>query len=602
MKPADMRKTMGLLTLRERDILQSFVAGKRYKEIADELGVNASTVAVHVRNAYKKLDVHSRKELVSSFEEMTAGLKKPETETAAPSSAGTVFREGGNLPLFQIAQFAARQYVLALDQGSTHSRAVVLNRSGEVISAAQKKLEQHAPQKGWVEQDGLSIWSTQAGVAAEAITSAGLRESQIAAVGIANQRETTLVWDRESGAPVYPAISWADCRTSDRCERLRREGRTAWIRAKTGLVPDAFFSATKIQWILEHVKGARRLAEAGRLLFGTVDSWLVWNFTRGEVHVTDVSNASRTLLYNIYRGEWDRELLALFGIPETMLPQVRPSSEVYAVIRTPFFADGVPIAGLIADQQAAMFGQRCATPGMVKCSCGTSCFVMMNTGPRPVLSKNALLTTVAWSVNGETAYALEGGLFMAEASLDWLREKLGLFHKTSDVERIAGTVDDSGGVYMVPAFSGLGAPYWNRHVRGTLVGLSCDSNAGHLCRAVIEGIACQAADVLKMMTSDSGLPVAGFRADGRMTGNDLFMQFLADICGMPISRSKVDESMALGAAYCAGLAVGYWSGQAEIDGLWKAECRFEPRMEDARRRRYLKGWRRALATAMFWGR
>jgi glycerol kinase len=255
-----------------------------------------------------------------------------------------------------------------------------------------------------------------------------------------------------------------------------------------------------------------------------------------------------------------------------MLPQVRPSSEVYAVIRTPFFADGVPIAGLIADQQAAMFGQRCATPGMVKCSCGTSCFVMMNTGPRPVLSKNALLTTVAWSVNGETAYALEGGLFMAEASLDWLREKLGLFHKTSDVERIAGTVDDS------------------------------DSNAGHLCRAVIEGIACQAADVLKMMTSDSGLPVAGFRADGRMTGNDLFMQFLADICGMPISRSKVDESMALGAAYCAGLAVGYWSGQEEIDGLWKAECRFEPRMEDARRRRYLKGWRRALATAMFWGR
>jgi glycerol kinase len=309
------------------------------------------------------------------------------------------------------------------------------------------------------------------------------------------------------------------------------------------------------------VKGARRLADSGRLLFGTVDTWLVWNFTRGAVHVTDASNASRTLLYNIHRGEWDADLLALFDIPASMLPQVKSSSEVYAVMRNSFFAGGVPVSGIIADQQAALFGLRCVSPGMVKCSCGTSCFVMMNTGPRPILSKNDLLTTIAWSVNGEVVYALEGGLFMAEASLEWLRDGLGLVRKTSDIEALAATVKNNGGVYMVPAFSGLGAPYWNRHARGTLVGLTCDSNAGHLCRAVFEGIAYQTNEVLKMMASDAGLSVSSFRADGRMTENNLLMQFQSDILGLPISRSRVGESMALGAAYCAGLAVGYWSGQ-----------------------------------------
>lgn len=583
-----VREAFGLLTLRERDILQALVEGKRYKEIASDFQVNVSTIAVHIRNAYKKLNVHSRRELLEYFKSITPQEAEAPKETDGQS--------------FQIAQFAARQYILALDQGSTHSRAIVLDRDGKVVSSAQKKVEQVVPHKGWVEQDGLSLWSTQAGVVAEAITSASLRESQIAAIGIANQRETTLVWDRESGVPVYPAISWADSRTAAQCARLRKEGKTAWIRNKTGLVPDAFFSATKIQWILENVKGARKLAESGRLLFGTVDTWLVWNFTRGEVHVTDVSNASRTLLYNIHQGVWDAELLELFDIPETMLPQVRSSSEVYAMTKMPFFADGVPIAGIIADQQAAMFGQRCAAPGMAKCSCGTSCFVMMNTGNRPVLSKNELLTTVAWSVGGETMYALEGGLFMAEASLDWLRGNMGIAHTASDIMRMAGTVSDNGGVYMIPAFSGLGAPYWNRHARGTLVGLSCESTAGHLCRAVVESIAYQVQDVLKKMISDAGVSVTEFRADGRLTRDDLLMQILADICGMPVNRSHAGYPMALGAAFCAGLAVGYWPSQSELDALWAADRRFEPQLEETTRRRHIKDWRHALETALFWGR
>lgn len=568
-----------LLTVRERDVLKRIAGGLSNKEIAAELGLSATTVAVHARNMYKKIRVHSRKEAIALAESKTGPLFR------APRARG-----------------AGRHYVLALDQGSTHSRAVVFDHDGKAVSFAQKRLEQNSPREGWVEQDGLSIWSTQAGVAAEALASAGLTGNRIAAVGITNQRETTLVWDRETGRPVYPAISWSDGRTADVCEQMKRDGRAEWIRDKTGLVPDAFFSATKVKWILDHVAGARRRAEAGRLLFGTVDTWLVWNCTRGEVHVTDASNASRTMLYNIHTGEWDRELLAFFGIPACMLPRVRPSSEVYGVTREPFLADGVPIAGIVGDQQAALFGQRCVSPGMVKCSYGTGCFMMMNTGNTPIRSKNNLLTTIAWAVDGQVVYALEGGIFVAEAALEWLREGLGLIRETSDAEKLAATVPDNGGVYMVPAFEGLGAPHWQRQARGTLMGLTRDSQAGHIARAALEGIAFQTRDVLKAMESDSGISIAGFRVDGRVTENDLLMQFQSDILGVPVSRPKAGESMALGAAYLAGLAVGYWSSQAEIDRQWSEDRRYVPLMNSERLRQLVKGWERALETAVFWGR
>lgn len=586
-----MRRAIRLLTLREREIVQKVVAGRSNKEIAADLGLSASTVAVHVRNSYKKLNVHSRKEVVSKLESL-APSQPEESGGRLPSKAsGSSFR---------IGRAAAQQYVLALDQGSTHSRAVVFDHGGRAVAFAQKKVEQRAPCEGWVEQSGQEIWSTQAGVAAEAIASAGLSGSHIAAVGITNQRETTLVWDRETGLPVGPAIGWSDRRTAEACERLKKEGRSAWIRSKTGLIPDAFFSATKIRWILDHVKGARKLADAGRLLFGTVDSWLVWNFTRGDVHVTDASNASRTMLYNIFEGKWDRELLELFDIPVGMLPEVRTSSEVYGATSAPVFAENVPVAGIVGDQQAALFGQRCAAAGMVKCSYGTGCFMMMNTGTKPIRSRNALLTTIAWSIGGKVTYALEGGIFVAEEAVGWLQEGLGLIRKQSDIEKLAATVPDNGGVYMVPAFSGLGAPHWNRRARGLLVGLTPAATAGHLARATLEGIAFQTRDVLKAMEADSGISISGFRVDGRVTANDLLMQFQSDILGVPVSRPKAFETMALGAAYLAGLAVGYWSGQEELDRQWEEERRFLPAMASKSVRQLTKEWERALRTAIFW--
>jgi len=584
----DPRQDSRLLTLREREILRRIVSGSSNKEIAAELGVSANTIAVHVRNIYKKIKVHSRKEAVARLASVVR---------AAAGFTGRDLR-----PCFpRRGHGASSQYVLALDQGTTRSCAIVFDKRGNAVSFAQKKVEQAHPHPDWVENDGLSIWSTQAGVAAEAIASAGLSESQIAAIGIANQRATTLVWDRETGRPVCPAIMWQDRRTADICDRLKKGGSVEWIRSKTGLVPDPYFSATKIKWILDHVRGARRLAESGRLLFGTVGTWLIWNCTQGEVHVTDASNASHTMLYNIHTGEWDRELLSFFGIPERMLPQIRSSSERYGVTQAPFVAAGVPIAALVGDQQAAMFGQRCSGPGMVKCTYGAGCFMAMNTGHKLILSKNNLLTTVAWRLGKEVTYALEGSVYVAGAAVDWLRDGLGIIRKASEAEALAATVPDNGGVFLVPAFEGLGAPHWNPRARGTLVGLTRDTTAGHIARAALEGIAYQTRDVLTAMEADSGIPLSELRVDGDGTSNRLLMQFQSDVLGVPVSCPKALETRALGAAYLAGLAVGYWSGEDEIDRHWQEGRRFLPSMKAECAHRLITDWSRALKTAVYWG-
>lgn len=598
-----------LLTLREREILKGIAGGRSNKELAADLGVSANTVAVHVRNVYKKCGLHSRKEAVALLE---TGTLRSEALCLDPAratvrlpfaaDAQTVVDMQDQPQPFHILKggLSGRQYMLALDQGTTRSCAVVFDRRGRPVSFAQKRVAQEYPRPGWVEHSGLSIWSSQAGVAAEAIASAGLEGRQIAAVGIANQRATTLVWDRETGRPVCPAIMWQDRRTADVCERLKKEGYAEWIRRKTGLIPDAYFSATKVKWILDHVKGARRLAEAGRLLFGPVGTWLVWNSTRGEVHVTDASNASHTMLYNIQKGEWDRELLEYFAIPESMMPQIRSSSEVYGLTQAPSFAAGVPIAAVIGDQQAAMFGQRCVAPGLVKCTYGSGCFMVMNTGTRPIFSKNDLLTTVAWDLGGNVEYALEGSLSASGSVVEWLRDGLGLIRETSGAEALAASVADNGGVYVVPAFDGLGAPHWNARARGTVVGLTRQATAGHVARAALEGIAYQTRDVLKAMEADSGIPVSELRVDGEGSANDLLMQFQSDILGVPVSRPKALETRALGAAYLAGLAVGYWSDQSELAEQWREARRFTPALSPKRVQQLTGGWERALKAAVAW--
>mgnify|MGYP001378584518 CR=1 FL=1 len=566
-----------LLTVREREVLRQVAAGCSNKEIARAMGLSANTVAVHLKNGYRKLNVRSRKEVLALYE-----------ARVFPGAAVASRRRAG------------AKHILALDQGTTSSRAVVFDRSGAIRSIAQKEIAQSYPRAGWVEHDGREIWSTQAGVAAEALAAAGLGPSDLAGIGIANQRETTLVWNRETEQPVYPAIVWQDRRTSDRCDRLKREGYTEWIRAKTGLIPDAYFSATKIRWILDHVKGARKLAEAGRLLFGTVDTWLAWNCTRGEAHVTDASNASRTMLYNIHTGAWDEELLALFDIPSAMLPQVRSSSEVYGVTCPPFFTEEVPIAGIAGDQQAALFGQRCVAPGLVKNTYGTGCFLMMNTGRKPIMSKRNLLTTVAWDLGGRIEYALEGSIFIGGAVVQWLRDELRLIRHAAEVEALARSVPDNGGVYLVPAFAGLGAPHWNPRARGTMVGLTRGSGAGHLARASLESIAYQTRDVLRAMSADARIPIRELRVDGGAAANELLMQFQADILGVPVSRSRTLEATALGAAYLAGLAVGFWSGRDQLDALWTEDRRFRPAMGRAQVRSLVAGWERALRAAQAW--
>jgi len=490
------------------------------------------------------------------------------------------------------------KYILSLDQGTTSSRAILFDHAGSIVAVAQKEFPQIFPKPGWVEHDPRDIWSTQAGVAAEALTKANVGAADVAAIGITNQRETTVVWDRATGEPVYNAIVWQDRRTAGICDRLRARKLDRVIRRKTGLVLDAYFSATKVQWILENVKGARARAKAGELAFGTVDSWLVWNLTGGKVHVTDASNASRTMLFDISKGEWDDELLKLFGVPRSMLPEARSSSEVYGV--TKLLGTPIPIAGIAGDQQAALFGQACTKPGMAKNTYGTGCFMLMNTGTKRIASKNNLLTTVAWRIGDRTEYALEGSIFIAGAVVQWLRDGLEFFRSAAEIEALAAGVSDTGGVYLVPAFAGLGAPHWDQYARGTIVGLTRGSTKAHIARAALEGIVLQVMDVLKAMEADAGIKLKELRVDGGASANDLLMQLQADLLNVPVVRPKVAETTALGAAYLAGLAVGFWKNQADIARQWQVDKRFKPAMKTAARSRITKGWVRALGRAKAW--
>jgi len=493
-----------------------------------------------------------------------------------------------------------KEYILALDQGTTSSRAIVFDHKGQIRSVAQKEFTQIFPQPGWVEHDPNEIWSTQAGVAAEATVKMGINGTNIKAIGITNQRETTIVWDRNTGEPVYNAIVWQDRRTAAFCDELKTKGLANLIRSKTGLVIDAYFSGSKIRWILDNVPGARVKAEAGELAFGTVDSWLVWKFTRGQVHATDVTNASRTMLFNIRTLEWDDELLKIFGIPKSMLPEVKQSSEIYGETATTIFASKIPIAGIAGDQHAALFGQMCIDNGMVKNTYGTGCFMLMNIGEGFIESKNNLLTTIAWKIDGKTHYAFEGSIFIAGAVVQWLRDGLGIIKTSAEVEQLALSVPDTGGVYFVPAFAGLGAPYWDPEARGTIVGLTRGSTAGHIARAALQSIAYQTMDVLKAMEADAGVPIRELRVDGGATGNNLLMQFQANLLQCKVIRPNVVETTALGAAYLAGLAVGYWKNQDEIRELWQAERIFDPVADTPEVQTGVAGWKRAIRTAQAW--
>ncbi len=492
-----------------------------------------------------------------------------------------------------------QQYILSFDQGTTSSRAIVFDHSGAIISVAQKEFKQIFPQPGWVEHDANEIWSTQLGVAAEAVTKAGLTIQQIAAIGITNQRETTVVWDKYTGMPIFHAIVWQDRRTAAYCDELKAAGHAQMIQSKTGLIIDAYFSATKLKWILDHVEGARAKAEKGELCFGTIDSWLVWKLTNGQVHVTDVSNASRTMLFNIHSLTWDKELLQLFNIPASILPQVKSSSEVYGHTQNILTAHNIPIAGIAGDQQAALFGQLCTQPGMVKNTYGTGCFMLMNTGEKAVRSQNHLLTTIAWSINGITQYALEGSVFIAGAVVQWLRDGLKIIRSSKEVETLAATVKDSDGVYVVPAFAGLGAPYWNQHARGTITGITRGTTGGHIARASLDSIAYQTMDVLKAMEADAGITIKELRVDGGATANNLLMQFQSDVLNAKVVRPIVTETTALGAAYLAGLAVGYWKNVDEIQQQWQMDRTFTPQISEDQRQQLSKGWKRAVGAAEF---
>jgi len=486
------------------------------------------------------------------------------------------------------------KFILALDQGTTSSRAIVFNQSGEIIATAQKEFTQIFPQPGWVEHDPIEIWSTQLGVAAEAISKAGLSTADIAAIGITNQRETTLVWDRATGKPIYNAIVWQDRRTASFCDELKEKGAGEMIRSKTGLVIDSYFSGTKIRWILDNVEGAREKATRGELCFGTVDTWLLWNLTSGAVHATDVTNASRTMLCNINNCEWDGELQELLGVPGNMLPSIKSSSEIFGYTSGNFGNAKIPIAGIAGDQQSALFGQLCTQPGMVKNTYGTGCFMLMNTGDKPVASKNNLLTTVAWKINGVTNYALEGSVFIAGAVVQWLRDGLGIIKSSTDVEPLAKQVTDNGGVYLVPAFTGLGAPYWKQDARGTISGITRGTTAAHIARASLESIAYQTMDVLKAMESDAGLSIKELRVDGGATANDMLMQFQSNIMNTKVLRPVITETTALGAAYLAGLAVGYWKNIEDIQQQWQVQKVFSPSIEEAERTELKKGWEKAV--------
>ncbi|MCR5003326.1 MAG: glycerol kinase GlpK [Bacteroidales bacterium] len=488
------------------------------------------------------------------------------------------------------------KYILAIDQGTTSSRAIVFDHEGNTCAVAQKEFTQHFPQPGWVEHDPREIWSSQAAVIAESIAEIGSDGNDIAAIGITNQRETTIVWDAVTGEPVYNAIVWQDRRTSEFCDELKAKGLTDKIREKTGLIIDAYFSGTKIRWILENVPGARERAEAGELRFGTVDSWLIWNLTCGEVHVTDVSNASRTMLFNINTLEWDKELLDLLGIPESMMPEVRSSSEIYGKAKTGLFANEVPIAGIAGDQQAALFGQMCTHPGCVKNTYGTGCFLLMNTGEKPIMSKNSLLTTVAWKIGDTVNYALEGSIFVGGSVVQWLRDGLGIIKSSSEIEALAATVEDNGGVYFVPALTGMGAPYWDQYARGTIVGITRGTTAAHIARAALEGIAFQTMDIVKAMEKDSGMKLRELKVDGGASRNNLLMQFQADVLGAEVIRPKVTETTAKGACYLAGLAVGFWDSIDHIQQQWQKDRTFTPDTENTDALK--KGWADAISRTL----
>lgn len=495
-----------------------------------------------------------------------------------------------------------KKYILALDQGTTSSRAIVFNKKGSIISVAQKEFTQYFPKPGWVEHDPLEIWSTQAGVAAEAIAKKGLNIENIAAIGITNQRETVVVWDKNTGKPVYNAIVWQDKRTSEYCDELKNRGNEKLIREKTGLVIDSYFSGTKVKWILDNVEGARDKAEAGHLILGTIDTWLVWNFTKGEQHITDVTNASRTMLFNINTMNWDDELLELLTIPKSMLPQVKQSSEVYGHTKSTFYDANIPISGIAGDQQAALFGQMCTKPGMVKNTYGTGCFMLMNIGEKPIVSKNNLLTTVAWKVNGKTIYALEGSVFIAGAVVQWLRDGLKIIRNSAEVENLASSVTSSDGVYFVPAFAGLGAPQWNQQAQGTIFGLTRGSTDAHIARAAIESIAYQTMDMLKAMEKDSGIAINELRVDGGATVNNTLMQFQADVLNTIVVRPKVVETTAMGAAFLAGLAVGYWESAEEIQKIWQIDTYFNPNNDREAIAKCITGWYKAIDALEYWSK
>jgi glycerol kinase len=493
------------------------------------------------------------------------------------------------------------KYILSLDQGTTSSRAILFNHSGELISVAQKEIKQIYPKAGWVEHDAMEIWGTQIGVVREVMETLGLRPDAIAAIGITNQRETTVVWDKITGKPVCNAIVWQCKRTADMCQELKNKGLEPYIKANTGLVIDAYFSATKIKWILDHVEGAREKAEAGELLFGNIDTWLIWNLTRGKVHVTDYSNASRTMLFNIKELTWDEKLLQEFDIPSSMLPEVMPSSMVYGYTDESLFAGiKIPIAGAAGDQQAALFGQTCYQPGMAKNTYGTGCFMLMNTGSNMIQSKNGLLTTIAWNVDNKLEYALEGSIFMGGATIQWLRDELKLIDKASESEYYATRVEDNNGVYLVPAFVGMGAPYWDMYARGTITGLTRGANRYHIIRAALESIAYQTRDVLEAMQQDSGIELKELKVDGGAVSNNFLMQFQADILGVPVSRPKITETTALGAALLAGLAVGFWKNKQELSDRWSMDKSFVPQMEEQNRAKLYKNWKKAVSKALNW--
>ena len=486
--------------------------------------------------------------------------------------------------------------ILSLDQGTTSSRAIVFDHAGNIVSVAQKEFTQIFPQPGWVEHDPSEIWTSQIAVATEAILKAGITPHDIAAIGITNQRETTIVWDRETGKPIYNAIVWQDRRTGSYCDSLKKFSSS--IQQKTGLIIDAYFSASKIKWILDNVNGARQKALEGKLAFGTVDSWLVWNLTAGSVHITDVTNASRTMLFNIHSLEWDDDLLELFDIPHSVLPQVKSSSEVYGQTAGKILASQIPIAGIAGDQQSALFGQMCIHPGMVKNTYGTGCFMLMNIGDNPTVSKNNLVTTVAWKVGNKVQYALEGSIFIGGAVVQWLRDGLKIIHTSNEIESLAEKVNDNGGVYMVPAFAGLGAPHWNQYAKGTIVGITRGTTSAHFARAALESIALQTMEVLKAMEADSGSSIKELRVDGGATVDDLLMQIQADVLGAIVVRPQITETTAMGAAYLAGLAVGYWNSIEEIEQQWKVSRSFNPANKNVDE--IINGWYKAIKAAKYW--